>query len=77
MWRIRDGVRPGEEGPRKRNLAYPHAVEHDGKLYVVYSVGFGGNRNHCELAVIPVDSLAPDDEAWEGSFRRDATSPRS
>ena len=58
VWRIRDGLRPGEEGTRNRNLAYPHAVEHDGKLYVVYSVGFGANLNHCELAVIPISSLA-------------------
>ena len=49
---------PGESHP-KASLAYPYAVEHDGKLYVAYSNGGGrgGNRNSAELAVIPVASL--------------------
>jgi hypothetical protein len=61
VWRIRDGVRPGEADRRPKRLAYPHAIERDGKLYVVYSVGAkGGNRNSCELAVFPVGALAVD-----------------
>jgi len=58
MWRIRDAVRPGEADARPRRLAYPHAIEHDGRLYVVYSVGAdGGNRNSCELAIFPIKQL--------------------
>ena len=41
-------------------LAYPYAIEHDGKLYVAYSVGFGANQNSAEMAVIPVAALAVD-----------------
>lgn len=59
MWRIRDAVRPGETDKRPKHLAYPHAIEHDGKLYVIYSVGAnGGNRNSCELAVFSIRQLA-------------------
>lgn len=60
IYRIRDAVHsgPGESG-RTVRLAYPYAVEHDGKLWVVYSNdgGRGGNRNSAEMAVIPVASL--------------------
>jgi len=58
VWRIRDGRRPGAGDTRDKALAYPHAVELDGKLYVVYSAGTGGNLNDCELAIIPVAALA-------------------
>jgi len=54
MWRIRDGRLPGTDDPRDRALAYPHAVELDGHLYVIYSV----DKRDCELAVIPVAALA-------------------
>ncbi len=49
---------PGESAPDAR-LAYPYAVEHQGKLYVGYSNSGerGGNRNSAELAVIPLESL--------------------
>lgn len=49
---------PGESNPRA-GLAYPCALEHEGKLYVGYSNsnGRGGNHNSAELAVIPVASL--------------------
>ncbi len=58
---------PGESHP-KACLAYPHAVEHNGKLYVAYSnnggnvgrVGKGRelwNNNSAELAIIPVKEL--------------------
>ena len=60
VYRIRDAVHagPGESGPSNR-LSYPYAVEHEGRLYVIYSNdgGRGGNRNSAELAVIPVQSL--------------------
>ncbi len=59
---------PGESHPRA-SLAYPCAVEHDGKLYVGYSNSGGGvgrvgegrelwNNNSAEMAVIPVHALA-------------------
>jgi hypothetical protein len=58
---------PGESHP-KVSLAYPCAVEYEGKLYVGYSNSGGGvgrqgtgrelwNNNSAELAVIPVASL--------------------
>ena len=58
---------PGESHP-KASLAYPYAIEHDGRLYVGYSnngglvgrVGQGrelANNNSAELAVIPLASL--------------------
>lgn len=60
IFRIRDAVHsgPGESHPDCR-LSYPYAVEHAGKLYVVYSNdgGRGGNRNSAELAVIPIAAL--------------------
>jgi hypothetical protein len=58
---IRHAVFP--EGPGESNeragLAYPCAIEHEGKLYVGYSNSGGrrGNQNSAELAVIPVESL--------------------
>jgi hypothetical protein len=67
MWLIRDAEVPGSlrdiygyTDPQR--LAYPHAIEHDGQLYVVYSAGhLGANQNSAELAVIPVGPLAVDD----------------
>lgn len=60
IFRIRDAVYngPGESAENCR-LSYPYAVEHDGSLYVAYSVdgGRGGNRNSAELAIIPVEKL--------------------
>jgi len=58
---------PGESHERAA-LAYPYAIEHDGKLYVGYSNSGGGvgrtgegrelwNNNSAELAIILVDSL--------------------
>jgi hypothetical protein len=58
---------PGESHP-KAGLAYPYAVERDGKLYVGYSNSGGGagrtgegrelwNNNSAELAVIPLEAL--------------------
>lgn len=60
IFRIRDAVYdgPGESAENCR-LSYPYAVEHEGSLYVAYSVdgGRGGNRNSAELAIIPVEKL--------------------
>lgn len=67
---IRDAVLPtgpGESHP-DASLAYPYAIEHEGKLYVAYSnnggnqnrVGEGRdlwNNNSAELAIIPIESL--------------------
>lgn len=52
----------GESAP-KLSLAYPYAVEHQGKLYVGYSNNGGrpGNQNSAELAIIPVEDLAVGD----------------
>lgn len=60
IYRIRDAVcdGPGESDPGCR-LSYPYAAEHEGKLYVIYSNdgARGGNRNSCELAIVPLRSL--------------------
>lgn len=59
IYRIRDGVRTGEGTTTPADLAYPYAVEYDGHLYVVYSVGRPGNAtNSLELAIVPLSSLA-------------------
>jgi hypothetical protein len=58
---------PGESHERAA-LAYPYAIEHDGKLYVGYSNSGGGvgrtgegrelwNNNSAELAIIPISAL--------------------
>ncbi len=63
---------PGESHPNAA-LAYPYAVEHDGKLYVGYSNSGGGvgrtgegrelwNNNSAEMAVIPIEALKWDAE---------------
>ena len=37
---------------------YPCAVEHEGKLYIVYTANFAGEeKRQCELAIVPVKSL--------------------
>jgi hypothetical protein len=63
LFRIREAItqQPGESHPEGR-LAYPYAVERDGKLYVGFSNdgGRGANRNSAELAVFPVGSLRED-----------------
>ena len=57
---IRPSVFTEGPGPSPaRALAYPSAVEHEGRLYVAYSnSGSGGNQsNSAELAIIPVSAL--------------------
>lgn len=52
MWRIRDGYAAElKAGPQ---WSYPSAIEHDGKLYVVYT----SEKHHCALSVIPLESLS-------------------
>ncbi|MEO6290691.1 MAG: sialidase family protein [Ginsengibacter sp.] len=37
---------------------YPCALEYDGKLYVIYTAEFAGEKKRqCELAIIPIESL--------------------
>jgi hypothetical protein len=74
---------PGESHPRA-NLAYPYAVEHEGRLYVAYSNGGGevgrvrtpdnksiSNSNSIELAVIPLDSLLAEPTEARGKIKKD------
>ena len=35
---------------------YPCAIEHEGRLFVIYTVG-GTPPRQCELAIIPITSL--------------------
>jgi len=56
IWMIRRGVsrQPLYKGWGKRpQWSYPYAYEHEGRLYVVYSVG----KEDCELAIIPLSCL--------------------
>ena len=57
IWRIRHG----KSGPPRfygfakgKQWSYPYAHEHDGKLYVVYSIG----KEDCGLSVLPIKSLS-------------------
>ena len=57
MWRIRAGPSepPRFEGRAKsKQWSYPYGYEHEGKLYVVYSIG----KEDCGLSVIPIRALA-------------------
>lgn len=58
MWRIRHGSSkpvPRFKGAAKSpQWSYPYAHEHDGKLYIVYSIG----KEDCGLSVIPISSLS-------------------
>lgn len=61
MWRIRHGKSEPPRYPGKakaKQWSYPYAHEHDGKLYVVYSIG----KEECGLSIIPVSSLKISDE---------------
>ena len=57
MWRIRHGKSHAPRFPGRAKASqwsYPYAYEHDGKLYVVYSI----SKEDCGLSVIPIKSLA-------------------
>jgi hypothetical protein len=56
MWRIRHGPSgpPRFAGHAKgKQWSYPYGYEHEGKLYVVYSIG----KEDCGLSVLPTASL--------------------
>jgi len=57
VWRLRHGRSAAPRFPGRakgKQWSYPFAHEHNGKLYVVYSVG----KEECGLTVVPVKSLA-------------------
>ena len=59
MWRVRHGksIPPRFSGNAKgKQWSYPYGYEHDGKLYVVYSIG----KEDCGLSVLSVKSLSTD-----------------
>ena len=59
VWTIRRGKSKPPLYPGKSKApqwSYPWAIEHDGKLYVVYAVG----KEDCGLSVIPVSALRVD-----------------
>jgi hypothetical protein len=64
LYVVRPAVLPGGsevESHPDAALSYPHAVEHDGQLYVAYSNSAGrrgANLNSIELAVVPLAGLA-------------------
>lgn len=56
MWRLRHGKSEAPRFPgaaKSKQWSYPYAYEHDGKLYVVYSIG----KEECGLTVVPLESL--------------------
>ncbi|MEO1984257.1 MAG: exo-alpha-sialidase, partial [Fuerstiella sp.] len=56
MYRIRDGKSepPRFAGHAKgKQWSYPYGYEHDGNLYVVYSIG----KEDCGLSILPISSL--------------------
>jgi len=56
MWRIRHGRSEAPRFPghaKGKQWSYPYGYEHDGKLYVVYSVG----KEECGLSIIPISFL--------------------
>ena len=63
LYKVRYGAPPTRFDPtgppRGGHYAYPYAMEHDGKLYVSYSV----NKADVEVAIIPIDSLKAGDPA--------------
>ena len=56
IWRVRHGACPKPRGQgrcARVQWSYPYAHEHDGKLYVVYSIG----KEDCGLSIIPLAAL--------------------
>ena len=55
VWRIRHGASPALRLPgraKSPQWSYPYAHEHDGSLYVVYSIG----KEDCGLSIIPLSA---------------------
>jgi len=66
MWRVRHGKSKPPRYPGKaksKQWSYPYGYEHDGKLYVVYSVG----KEECGLSILPLASLVVPDNGKAGS----------
>jgi hypothetical protein len=60
-WRIRHGKSDPPHFPghaKGKQWSYPYAHEHDGKLYIVYSIG----KEEVGLSIVPVDSLTAGDQ---------------
>jgi hypothetical protein len=58
MWRIRHGKSEAPRFPgaaKGKQWSYPYGYEHDGKLYIVYSIG----KEECGLTTVPLKSFAP------------------
>ena len=56
MWRVRHGKSEPPRFPgaaKSKQWSYPYGYEHNGTLYIVYSIG----KEDCGLSVIPVNSL--------------------
>jgi hypothetical protein len=59
MWRIRHGKSPAPRFPghaKSKQWSYPYGYEHDGKLYVVYSIG----KEDCGLSILDISMLKVD-----------------
>ena len=57
VWRIRHGASPALRLPgraKSPQWSYPYAHEHDGNLYVVYSIG----KEDCGLSIIPLYAIS-------------------
>lgn len=57
IWKIRQGVTPQpfyKGWAKSAQWSYPYAIEYDGRLFIVYSVG----KEDCELSIIPIRALA-------------------
>lgn len=52
LWRIREGASPFRFR-KTAQWSYPAAIEHDGSLYVIYTV----SKEDCALSIIPLDVL--------------------
>ncbi|MEM7012496.1 MAG: exo-alpha-sialidase [Verrucomicrobiota bacterium] len=57
MWRLRHGRSEAPRFPghaKAPQWSYPYAHEHDGNLYVVYSIG----KEDCGLTIVPIESVS-------------------
>ena len=57
VWRIRHGASPALRLPgraKSPQWSYPYAHEHEGGLYVVYSIG----KEDCGLSIIPLHAIS-------------------
>lgn len=69
VWKIRHGESPQPLYPDDFNIknsqwSYPYAIEHQGKLYVVYSAG----KEDAILSIFPIDSLLVDEIIASDNF---------